>query len=89
MATEMQAWVQAGRPDGRVGHMLPMAEPCIGHRVLFWSVWLGLVRLSDEGRSVIGFDLWQGPELLVDMQDYDYSLDMWSLGCILVRSWDA
>jgi len=23
---------------------------------------------------------WQGPELLVDMQEYDYSLDMWSLG---------
>ena len=24
----------------------------------------------------------QGPELLVDMQDYDYSLDLWSLGCM-------
>eukprot|EP01096_Ripella_sp_DP13-Kostka_P001796 TRINITY_DN1224_c0_g1_i1.p1 TRINITY_DN1224_c0_g1~~TRINITY_DN1224_c0_g1_i1.p1 ORF type:complete len:342 (+),score=138.94 TRINITY_DN1224_c0_g1_i1:217-1242(+) len=24
----------------------------------------------------------KGPELLVDMQDYDYSLDMWSLGCM-------
>jgi casein kinase II subunit alpha len=24
----------------------------------------------------------KGPELLVDMQDYDYSLDMWSLGCL-------
>jgi len=24
----------------------------------------------------------KGPELLVDMRDYDYSLDMWSLGCI-------
>nr|VDC62303.1 unnamed protein product [Brassica rapa] len=23
-----------------------------------------------------------GPELLVDLQDYDYSLDMWSLGCM-------
>ncbi|RZS04668.1 hypothetical protein BHM03_00035030 [Ensete ventricosum] len=22
------------------------------------------------------------PELLVDLQDYDYSLDMWSLGCM-------
>jgi casein kinase II subunit alpha len=24
----------------------------------------------------------KGPELLVDMQEYDYSLDMWSLGCM-------
>jgi len=24
----------------------------------------------------------KGPELLVDMQDYDYALDMWSLGCM-------
>eukprot|EP00958_Prasinococcus_capsulatus_P008013 scaffold751_cov395-Prasinococcus_capsulatus_cf.AAC.20 len=31
----------------------------------------------------------KGPELLVDLQDYDYSLDMWSLGCMfagMVRS---
>ena len=26
--------------------------------------------------------LMQGPELLVDLQDYDYSLDMWSVGCM-------
>lgn len=25
----------------------------------------------------------KGPELLVDMQDYDYSLDIWSFGCML------
>ena len=25
----------------------------------------------------------KGPELLVDLQDYDYSLDMWSLGCMV------
>lgn len=25
----------------------------------------------------------KGPELLVDFQEYDYSLDMWSLGCVL------
>lgn len=24
----------------------------------------------------------KGPELLVDFQSYDYSLDMWSLGCM-------
>ncbi|EQC29921.1 CMGC/CK2 protein kinase [Saprolegnia diclina VS20] len=26
---------------------------------------------------------YKGPELLVDMQEYDYSLDMWSVGCVL------
>lgn len=25
----------------------------------------------------------KGPELLVDLQEYDYSLDLWSLGCML------
>jgi casein kinase II subunit alpha len=24
----------------------------------------------------------KGPELLVDLQEYDYSLDMWSYGCM-------
>ena len=24
----------------------------------------------------------KGPELLVDLQDYDYGLDLWSLGCM-------
>lgn len=24
----------------------------------------------------------KGPELLVDMKDYDYSLDIWSFGCM-------
>lgn len=24
-----------------------------------------------------------GPELLVDHEEYDYSLDLWSFGCIL------
>ena len=25
----------------------------------------------------------KSPELLVDFQEYDYSLDMWDLGCVL------
>ena len=25
----------------------------------------------------------KGPELLVDLQEYDYSLDLWSFGCML------
>ena len=28
------------------------------------------------------FRYFKEPELLVDLQDYDYSLDMWSLGCM-------
>jgi casein kinase II subunit alpha len=33
----------------------------------------------------------KGPELLVDFQEYDYSLDMWSYGCMfasMVREFD-
>ena len=33
--------------------------------------------------SSIKFHRYLGPELLVDYQMYDYSLDMWSLGCML------
>ena len=29
----------------------------------------------------------KGPELLVDLQDYDYSLDLWSLGCMFAGKW--
>ena len=25
----------------------------------------------------------KGPELLVDFQEYDYALDLWSLGCMV------
>lgn len=25
----------------------------------------------------------KGPELLVDLMDYDYSLDLWGVGCIV------
>lgn len=33
--------------------------------------------------SFMYFRYFKGPELLVDYQMYDYSLDMWSLGCML------
>lgn len=32
--------------------------------------------------SILGCRYFKGPELLVDLQDYDYSLDLWSLGCM-------
>ena len=31
---------------------------------------------------VDSYRYFKGPELLVDLQDYDYSLDLWSLGCM-------
>ncbi|OAY67755.1 Casein kinase II subunit alpha [Ananas comosus] len=43
------------------------------------------LRLIDWGLAEFyhpGKEYFKGPELLVDLQDYDYSLDMWSLGCM-------
>ncbi|KAL8522967.1 hypothetical protein ACS0TY_013067 [Phlomoides rotata] len=35
------------------------------------------------GLVILSFSRYfKGPELFVDLQDYDYSLDLWSLGCI-------
>lgn len=31
----------------------------------------------------------KGPELLVDLQDYDYALDLWSLGCMFAGKLSA
>ena len=39
-------------------------------------------RLGREYNVRVASRYFKGPELLVDMQDYDYSLDMWSLGCM-------
>ncbi|KAI3851678.1 hypothetical protein MKX03_022323, partial [Papaver bracteatum] len=38
-------------------------------------------------RKEYNVQYFKGPELLVDLQDYDYSLDLWSLGMYLC--WDA
>ena len=32
--------------------------------------------------EIVSSRYFKGPELLVDLQDYDYSLDLWSLGCM-------
>jgi casein kinase II subunit alpha len=38
---------------------------------------------SDQEYNVrVASRYFKGPELLVDMQDYDYGLDMWSVGCL-------
>ena len=45
----------------------------------------GLAEFYHAGREYnvrVASRYFKGPELLVDLQDYDYSLDMWSLGCM-------
>jgi len=38
--------------------------------------------LGQEYNVRVASRYFKGPELLVDFQQYDYSLDMWSLGCV-------
>merc|ERR1711871_1354910 len=50
-------------------------------RLIDW----GLAEFYHAGREYnvrVASRYFKGPELLVDLQDYDYSLDMWSLGCM-------
>ena len=49
-------------------------------RLIDW----GLAEFYHPGREYnvrVASRYFKGPELLVDLQDYDYSLDLWSLGC--------
>ena len=51
-------------------------------RLIDW----GLAEFYHPGREYnvrVASRYFKGTELLVDHQDYDYSLDMWSLGCML------
>lgn len=51
-------------------------------RLIDW----GLAEFYYPGESYnvrVASRYFKGPELLVDMQQYDYSLDMWSTGCML------
>ncbi|KAH0900349.1 hypothetical protein HID58_049917, partial [Brassica napus] len=50
-------------------------------RLIGW----GLAEFYHPGKEYnvrVASRYFKGPELLVDLQDYDYSLDMWSLGCM-------
>ncbi|OIW10931.1 hypothetical protein TanjilG_27877 [Lupinus angustifolius] len=50
-------------------------------RLIDW----GLAEFYHPGKEYnvrVASRCFKGPELLVDLQDYDYSLDMWSLGCM-------
>ncbi|WIA40526.1 hypothetical protein OEZ86_013874 [Tetradesmus obliquus] len=51
-------------------------------RLIDW----GLAEFYHQGREYnvrVASRYYKGPELLVDLQDYDYGLDLWSLGCML------
>lgn len=51
-------------------------------RLIDW----GLAEFYHPGRELnvrVASRYFKGPELLVDFQEYDYALDMWSLGCML------
>ena len=51
-------------------------------RLIDW----GLAEFYHAGREYnvrVASRYYKGPELLIDLQTYDYSLDMWSLGCML------
>lgn len=55
------------------------------HRQLRLIDW-GLAEFYHPGKELnvrVASRYFKGPELLVDMQDYDYSLDIWSVGCML------
>jgi casein kinase II subunit alpha len=56
-----------------------------GARTLRLIDW-GLAELYFPGKEYnvrVASRYFKGPELLVDLQAYDYQLDMWSLGCML------
>ena len=51
-------------------------------RLIDW----GLAEFYHPGREYnvrVASRYFKGPELLVDFQEYDYALDMWSLGCMV------
>ena len=50
-------------------------------RLIDW----GLAEFYHPGREYnvrVASRYFKGPELLVDFQEYDYALDLWSLGCM-------
>lgn len=60
---------------------LTLSAPFLQLRLIDW----GLAEFYHPGREYnvrVASRYFKGPELLVDMQEYDYSLDMWSLGCM-------
>ncbi len=60
---------------------VPSHRPCRHVCVVLWRP--RGVCAEREYNVRVASRYFKGPELLVDLQDYDYSLDMWSLGCML------
>ena len=68
-------------------HRLMSTQVMIDHekrelRLIDW----GLAEFYHAGREYnvrVASRYFKGPELLVDLQEYDYALDMWSLGCMV------
>jgi casein kinase II subunit alpha len=57
-----------------------------GHRGKLRLIDWGLAEFYHPGREYnvrVASRYFKGPELLVDFQEYDYSLDLWSLGCMV------
>jgi casein kinase II subunit alpha len=50
-------------------------------RLIDWGL-AAFYHLEREYNVRVASRYFKGPELLVDLQDYDYSLDLWSLGCM-------
>jgi len=50
-------------------------------RLIDWGL-AEFYHVDQEYNVRVASRYFKGPELLVDLQDYDYSLDMWSLGCM-------
>ena len=51
-----------------------------------WLIDWGLAELYLPGFCYnvrVASRFFKGPELLVNLQDYDYSLDLWSIGCVM------
>lgn len=58
-----------------------MTDTCPQLRLIDW----GLAEFYHQGTEYnvrVASRYFKGPELLVDLQEYDYSLDMWSLGAM-------
>ena len=54
---------------------------CVKLRLIDWGL-AEFYHPKTEYNVRVASRYFKGPELLVDFQEYDYSLDMWSYGCM-------
>ena len=60
---------------------LPFLIPLYQLRLIDWGL-AEFYHPKTEYNVRVASRYFKGPELLVDFQEYDYSLDMWSYGCM-------